>query len=128
MTRYLGQTIYSSFIGAENIKVTKNGVTFQGTYAPITDGSLAGKYGVSTNGKIVKADGSITIKGFRGYFELPAGAPALSISVDGETTSISEAIGETEDVRGEVYNLNGQRVAQPAKGLYIVNGRKVIVK
>ena len=27
-----------------------------------------------------------------------------------------------------VYNLNGQRVAQPTKGLYIVNGRKVIIK
>ena len=27
-----------------------------------------------------------------------------------------------------VYNLAGQRVAQPTKGLYIVNGRKVVVK
>ena len=28
----------------------------------------------------------------------------------------------------EVYNLNGQRVAQPTKGLYIINGRKYVVK
>ena len=27
-----------------------------------------------------------------------------------------------------VYNLNGQRVAQPTKGLYIVNGKKVMIK
>ena len=27
-----------------------------------------------------------------------------------------------------VYNLAGQRVAQPTKGLYIVNGKKVIIK
>lgn len=27
-----------------------------------------------------------------------------------------------------VYNLNGQRVMNPAKGLYIVNGKKVIIK
>ena len=27
-----------------------------------------------------------------------------------------------------VYNLNGQRVNQPTKGLYIVNGRKVVIK
>ena len=27
-----------------------------------------------------------------------------------------------------IYNLNGQRVAQPSKGLYIVNGKKVIVQ
>ena len=29
---------------------------------------------------------------------------------------------------GVVYNLNGQRVAMPIKGLYIVGGRKVVVK
>ena len=34
-----------------------------------------------------------------------------------------------DDGRGEVYNLAGQRVAQPTtKGLYIVNGRKVVIK
>ena len=27
-----------------------------------------------------------------------------------------------------VYNLSGQRVANPTKGLYIVNGKKVIIK
>jgi hypothetical protein len=26
------------------------------------------------------------------------------------------------------YNLAGQRVAQPTKGLYIVNGKKVVIK
>ena len=29
---------------------------------------------------------------------------------------------------GKCYNLQGQRVEQPTKGLYIVNGKKVIVK
>ena len=29
---------------------------------------------------------------------------------------------------GVVYDLQGRRVAQPAKGLYIVNGKKVIIK
>ena len=27
-----------------------------------------------------------------------------------------------------IFNLNGQRIAQPTKGLYIVNGKKVIIK
>ncbi len=47
---------------------------------------------------------------------------------DGETTAISEVRGLKSDVRGEFYNLNGQRVAQPSKGLYIVNGKKVMFK
>jgi hypothetical protein len=47
---------------------------------------------------------------------------------EGETTAISEVRGLKSDVRGEYFNLNGQRVAQPTKGLYIVNGRKVVIK
>jgi hypothetical protein len=47
---------------------------------------------------------------------------------EGGTTSLCEVRGLKAEVRGEFYNLNGQRVAQPAKGLYIQNGRKVILK
>ena len=34
----------------------------------------------------------------------------------------------TNDTNETIYNLNGQRVAAPQKGLYIVNGKKVIMK
>ncbi len=46
---------------------------------------------------------------------------------EGNTTSI-DVRSKMDDVRGEYFNLNGQRVAQPTKGLYIVNGKKVVVK
>ena len=46
---------------------------------------------------------------------------------DDETTGI-EAVKATQKMNGEFFNLAGQRVAQPAKGLYIVNGKKVIMK
>ena len=55
-----------------------------------------------------------------------ASAPYLSIDF-GETTGIN-AVKDSEKVNGEYYNLAGQRVAQPTKGLYIVNGKKVIIK
>lgn len=42
------------------------------------------------------------------------------------TTGVNEV--KTQKVDGEYYNLAGQRVAQPTKGLYIVNGKKVIMK
>lgn len=55
----------------------------------------------------------------------------LSFSFDeGETTGVGEEL----RMKGEgfaaapVYNLAGQRVAQPTKGLYIVNSKKVVVK
>ena len=47
---------------------------------------------------------------------------------EGETTGISAALMNNERMNNEVYNLAGQRVAQPTRGLYIVNGKKVIIK
>lgn len=55
-------------------------------------------------------------------------APSLGVDFGSETTGVSEVRSQKEDVRGEYFNLNGQRVAQPTKGLYIVNGKKVVVK
>jgi hypothetical protein len=52
----------------------------------------------------------------RGIFELD----------DNETTGVNEV--KTQKANGQYFNLAGQRVAQPTKGLYIVNGRKVIIK
>ena len=46
-----------------------------------------------------------------------------------ETTGLNEITNTNlTNNTNEFYNLAGQRVAQPTKGLYIVNGRKVIVK
>ena len=65
---------------------------------------------------------------------LPAGfdgssAPVFYLFGDGsETTGIDAVNGSRLMVNGEYHNLNGQRVAQPTKGLYIVNGKKVVVK
>lgn len=47
---------------------------------------------------------------------------------DHETTGVNDVRSKTEDTRNEVYNLAGQRVTQPTKGLYIVNGHKVVIK
>jgi hypothetical protein len=47
---------------------------------------------------------------------------------DGEITGIEAIEGMKNVENGKFYNLNGQQVAQPTKGLYIVNGRKVVVK
>jgi len=54
------------------------------------------------------------------------GAGARSFFGFGETTGISSV--KAELTMGEVYNLNGQRVSAPRKGLYIMDGKKVIVK
>jgi len=53
-------------------------------------------------------------------------APILYIG-SGQATGI-ESIEAAKAAKGVYYNMAGQRVAKPTKGLYIVNGKKVIVK
>ena len=70
----------------------------------------------------------------RAYFKIGEdGGEARQITdfdlnfVDGESTGIS-AIDNGQSTTDSYYNLAGQRVANPSRGLYIVNGRKVVVK
>ena len=123
-------SIFSYHIGDENTRITKNGAIFQGTYTPMAAGTLTGKYGViPATGKIVKGDATTTMKGFRAYFELPANTTAPTISIDGETTGLRPTPSPSL-YGGEVYDLSGRKLTQQpsAKGLYIVNGRKVVIK
>ena len=76
---------------------------------------------------------AVTIPAGKAYVEVPntafVGARELSISFDdGETTGIDAMHNSQCIMHNEYYNLNGQRVAKPTKGLYIVNGRKVVIK
>lgn len=59
-------------------------------------------------------------------FEGELEAPFLYIG-SGQATGI-ESIEAAKAAKGVYYNIAGQRVAKPTKGLYIVNGKKVIVK
>ena len=54
-------------------------------------------------------------------------ATAPIFSLDNNTTGI-KAIDNSQLTIDNVYDLQGRRVAQPTKGLYIVNGKKVVIK
>ena len=56
------------------------------------------------------------------------GAPEFFAFNDGNTTSLRETLSVPNAKQNTYYNLAGQRVAQPTKGLYIVNGKKVVIK
>ena len=58
----------------------------------------------------------------------PAHARALSIVFEGETTGISTVKTAADTKDAAVYDLQGRRVMQPTKGLFIVNGKKVVIK
>lgn len=46
-----------------------------------------------------------------------------------ETTGVQNVLGATTSTEdGVLYNLSGQRVCSPTKGLYIINGKKIFVR
>ena len=59
----------------------------------------------------------------------PEASSRMVMMFGDETTGISDTtrLNNKEEITN-IYNLSGQRVAQPTKGLYIVNGKKVIIK
>ena len=65
----------------------------------------------------------------KAYLHMPAAeAPFLSIDLGGETTGVKSLTPTLSQEEGAYYTLDGRRVSQPTKGLYIVNGKKVMVK
>lgn len=82
--------------------------------------------------RFYKANGQ-TVPKNKAYLQIPTASAGAreSFWFDDETTGIAavEKTDNTDNVENKVvYNLNGQRVANPTKGLYIVNGKKVIIK
>ena len=57
-----------------------------------------------------------------------AGARGLTFSfADDEATAIHK-VNDSVNLNKVVFDLQGRRVLQPGKGLYIVNGKKVVIK
>ena len=109
-------------------------VTMTGTYEQIDaidystqDSYVIGlKDGVSS---LYKVNSTVSLKPFRAYFTIPGVSSArIAIGFDDETTGIKNLTPALSEGEGAVYDLQGRRVAQPTKGLYIVNGKKVMVK
>ena len=65
----------------------------------------------------------------KAYLRVPASASVRQFIGFGDnaTTGISQIENGELNTEDAVFNLNGQRVAQPTKGLYVVNGKKVVI-
>lgn len=102
----------------------------KGTFSPMKD---------EEDIYVLNADGSAFVHGtysvnpFNAYIDYigsqtPADHLSISLYFD-MPTSIGEILDrQQKDLQGPYYNLNGQRVSRPGRGIYIVNGKKVIFK
>ena len=78
---------------------------------------------------LVKNGSAITAG--KAYLQVDGGTSArqfIGFGDDNETTGIDSLTPTLSKGEGVYYDLQGRRVAQPTKGLYIVNGKKVVIK
>ena len=109
------------------------------------DVSMVGCYGqtdLNADGErmavFLTADGSLkrpsaaswTMKGLRAYFLVPSSFPGARVMIDDEEVTAIDAVLKPESTGGgELYSLTGQRQTQSVRpGIYINNGKKVIIK
>ena len=83
-------------------------------------------YKAATGAGFYKLKATGTIGANKAYLTYSSGAPEF-FSFSGETTGIDATLVNSEKVNSVVYDLQGRRVSQPTKGLYIVNGKKVFI-
>ena len=105
---------------------------FKGVYAPRSAENL---YGIDADGKLHKGGDKAKINAFHAYYQPAANASVpAKISFEGEATGINAVTTTSTSANGAVYDLSGRRVAanlaaaKLAKGIYVVNGKKVAVK
>lgn len=113
--------------GAKEIAATPIdlGTEFVGVYVP-TSGE--GKYGINAAGNLQKGGADATVNAFHAYLNVNGSAPAR-IALNGSTLTAINSITADKVVDTAVYDISGRRVyGKLHKGLYIMNGKKVVVK
>lgn len=112
-----------------------NDITFTGFYKMTAASELGGASvaAIGAGNKLFKVTEG-KMKGFRAAFVLPSGAEATKykVVIDGTATGIEDLVVDGVKANGRVYNLNGQYVGNSLNGLqpglYIQNGKKIVVK
>ncbi|MDD5877139.1 MAG: hypothetical protein PUC81_07075, partial [Prevotellaceae bacterium] len=111
--------------------------TFTGIFNPTA--IIGPQYRIlsGANGTELRIPGSGTMAGFRAYFVMPTDLTSEQTSTTkvcmgpSEATAISQ-IRTDADTHGKVYNMYGQFVSKDptrlAPGLYIIDGKKTIIK
>lgn len=101
---------------------TDLGTDFVGVYVPQ---KAEGKYGIDNNGKLHKGGAGATIAAFHAYL-----VPNVArVAFNGSTPTAINGVAADNVADTAVYDLSGRRVyGKLQKGLYIMNGKKVVVK
>lgn len=109
-----GKKLENNSLIAATTDVTSDGATFFALTKMDTKVGFA----------VVKED--VKIPAGKAYLKVPAATTAKFFSLDGEATGINSV--KTAKADGAYYTLEGVKTTKPVKGLYIHNGKKIVVK
>ena len=112
--------------------------TFGGIYNKKTAEDLPRAYAISSDGMWHPMSAGSSLNPFRIYMKIenrdgtpfqPDDAKAgIRIRVSGEDNSTGIAKTESDNGKAEIYDIAGRRVQNPAKGIYVINGKKTVIK
>jgi hypothetical protein len=128
------EAIAESPVAATSSTNTSSDVELQGVYSTTNITAAEKNYVLSKNKIYEVGEAGATIAPYRAYFHMVnhngnASARLLSFSVNGEATAIEGVSAEKGTADSEVYNLHGQKMnGQLKKGIYIIGGKRVVVK
>jgi len=126
-------------IAVDDVVVKTGEAKVEGTYFDFV-GNYAGQITLAEgdyfigSGAVYKSEDptihATTIKGFRAYIKAKsAGVKAIKLFIDGQPFDYETAVNGIEAApaqNGAIYNIAGQRVSKAQKGIFIVNGKKVV--
>lgn len=119
-------------IAADDAQEEGSTYKFIGIYSPkalATDGS---ELFIGTDSKLYSpAADKNTINGMRAYLKVPAGTKGARLNILGEMVTAIDGVSLNGNDEVKVFNLKGQRVGNTtkglAKGIYVVNGKKMVI-
>lgn len=105
---------------------------FIGIYSPKALATNGTELFIGTDSKLYSpAEGKNTIKGMRAYLNVPAGTEGARLNILGEMVTAIDGVSLNGNDEVKVFNLKGQRVGNTtkglAKGIYVVNGKKMVI-
>ena len=125
-----------AYVEFDNGKTGSRRVVYSGFYGTYHAGTVLDEHTLFLNdNKFWYSAGLTKMKAFRAYFdfqdvlsELESASARILIAFEDETTGISEMMTKRHGENERYYNLKGQQVDSPTKGLYIKDGKKMVVK
>ncbi len=119
----------------QNVEDVEGGYSFNAIYSPTNI------YSADRTNRFLKTDGYLyyptdedagRLKGMRAYFVVPEGASNIKVNPDGTATAIDDLVIMNDLRDNKVYDVSGRMVSSDLRnlprGIYIVNGKKMVIR